>query len=113
MRYNPDTERGIRLEDVGQPIGKVSATGLYPQPKEVWDCANGNWIDNPLYEAGVLAVKSEDKQAADDIVSEATIQLWSVCHKLRQIKNGSIPSATISLLKRDVLDIVAELHRLT
>ena len=90
MRYNPDTERGIKIEDFDTPWQPTAVT--YPEPERVWDCQNGHWIDNPRCYAEVIA------DPKDDTVPEVTVQLWSVCHKLQQLSPGDIEPATPILI---------------
>jgi hypothetical protein len=47
MRYNPETERGITLEQISQQCW-AAVTNNQPEltaiPARVWDCRNGGWI---------------------------------------------------------------------
>ena len=108
MRYNPDTERGIQIDDIAAQCRPAATTAvLYPEPKQVWDCQNGRWIDNSrLAETEALA-------KAEALEGEATLSLWNARYKLQQISTGTIPAATIASLKRDVQDIARELQRLS
>jgi hypothetical protein len=51
MRYNPDTERGITIEQL-LAQGRNTLVGL-PKPPEreyLWDCTNGQgWVKNPNF----------------------------------------------------------------
>ena len=48
MRYNPETERGITLEQISHSCWRAVDHLTTPRAAvqtRVWDCANGGWID--------------------------------------------------------------------
>ena len=94
-----------QIEDFDTPWQPTAVT--YPEPERVWDCQNGHWIDNPRCYAEVIA------DPKDDTVPEATVQLWSVCHKLQQLSPGDIEPAAVQSLRRGVFDVIRELQRLS
>ena len=61
MRYNPETERGITLEEINQQCWAAVERGRqndgllhFEEPALVWDCQNGGWIAG--YKPCALAV---------------------------------------------------------
>ena len=109
MRYNPDTERGIRIEDVCQPF--VAGPSLYPQPEKVW--SSGKWIDNPLYKPeNEIPPERRQQDIASQVIS-LTVKLWDVRHQLQQFQPGELEQATIGSLTRDVHEVAFELTRLS
>ena len=103
MRYNPDTERGILLENIDCSIPE--APRLCAEPAEVWDCQNGGWIPNPALAATAAQEADPDHGVA--------LQLWCARYKLQQLQPGSIPGATVASLKKDLANIARELQRLS
>jgi hypothetical protein len=51
MRYNPETERGITLDDINaqcwaavENARKNDGLLHFEEPTLVWDCSNGGWV---------------------------------------------------------------------
>ena len=47
MRYNPETERGITLDQINAECWNAVAhhpRAVEPVIRQVWDCTNGGWI---------------------------------------------------------------------
>ena len=105
MRYNPDTERGILIEDIAAQC-RQAILGSTPTPSHdrVWDCQNGNWIE--------LEPDSEPS-FEEQLEVEATLNLWNARYRLQQLQPGSIPASTVASLRRDLADIAGELQRLS
>lgn len=48
MRYNPETERGLTLEQISHSCWQAVdhlPLRLVPTPDRVWDCQRGGWIE--------------------------------------------------------------------
>jgi hypothetical protein len=110
MRFNKDTERSIQLDDIANQCRAAVATkpSSHKQPSQVWDSRLGDWVPT-----GSDDQNDDNQSIQDDAVPELTIQLWGACNKLRQLAPGSLASATVQSLKRDVFDIIQELQRLS
>jgi hypothetical protein len=106
MRYNPDTERSLNIDAIAAQCrtAVLSRPGEPPsQPERSWDCSRGDWNE----------AEPRPTESDDAAISDATINLWSACYKLRQLRSGTIPAATVASLKHDLRDVAFELQRLS